>query len=345
MRRLFVIVMVWLGLTGQAQTVYVVPGGSSDGSSWTNAMGNISDALAKPGDEVRVAVGTYLMAGELFIPAGKKLSGGWVASGSKVENPAAKTILQATGQFRVATVAGTIEGFTVQGGIAQAARGGGLYVESTGVVLNCVIRNNAAAEYCPRVGDAYCTDGSFLRKEEITHANSGSVEGIVFWVNPDPDAPAGQRGWVVNVELPSYYGEWMLNGYSGNITGKRYVTVLEALADTAGYDHTQKVREGGRAEDFPAVFACTDGWYLPALGQLRTLIAEWDRVEATYKSVRESGRAHLFEYLLEEGLAYWSSSEAETGRVWLNVAAPAGLGGVQAAEWHEFGGILSIKSF
>ena len=63
-------------------------------------MGRIGDALAKAGDEVRVAVGTYLLDAELFIPAGKTLSGGWIAdAGVKVENPSAQTILQVTGQF------------------------------------------------------------------------------------------------------------------------------------------------------------------------------------------------------------------------------------------------------
>ncbi len=346
MRGVFVIIMMGLGLLGQAQTLYVVPGGNGDGSSWTNAMGRIGDALAKAGDEVRVAVGTYLLDAELFIPAGKTLSGGWIAdAGVKAENPSAQTILQVTGQFRVATVAGIIEGVTVQGGVVHAANGGGLYVRATGVVRNCIVRNNVAAEYSPKVGDAWCGDGKFLRKEEINTANGKQVEGIVFWINPDPAAPSGQRGWVVNVDPPDYYGGWTYSEYSGNVTEKRYKTLLEALADTAGYEHTQRAKEKGTEDDYPAVFSCTDGWYLPALGQLRTLIAEWERVEATYQVVRNAGGGGYFPFLLDKASPYWSSSEAEEGKIWLNVVEPAGLGGVQAVDWFEEGGILSVKSF
>lgn len=346
MRGVFVIIMISLGLLGQAQTLYVMPGGSGDGSSWANAMGRIENALAKAGDEVRVAVGTYFLDAELFIPAGKILSGGWIAGTEiKAENPSSKTILQATGQFRVATVAGIIEGVTVQGGVVHTANGGGLYVKATGIARNCVVRNNIAAVYNPKVGDAWCGDEKFLRREEINSGNGKQVEGIVFWINSDPAAPSGQRGWIVSVDPPDYYGGWTFTEYSGNVTEKRYETVLEALADTSGYEHTQKAKAKGAEDDYPAVFSCTDGWYLPALGQLRVLIAEWEQVEATYQVVRNAGGGGIYPLLLDRESSYWSSSEAEGGKIWLNVVEPAGVGGVQAVDWFEEGGILSVKSF
>ena len=60
---------------------------------------------------------------------------------------------------------------------------------------------------------------------------------------------------------------------------------------------------------------------------------------------RNAGGGGYFPFLLDKASPYWSSSEAEEGKIWLNVVEPAGLGGVQAVDWFEEGGILSVKSF
>lgn len=44
--------------------------------------------------------------------------------------------------------------------------------------------------------------------EELTAADEPRVRGIVFWINPDPDAVEGNRGWLVSKYPIVNMGKW-----------------------------------------------------------------------------------------------------------------------------------------
>lgn len=296
--------LVFIGLlimvtVGEAQLRYVVPGGSGtrDGSSWENAMAGIKEAINGGGKKVLVRWGTYALTEELVVPSGVEVSGGYGSDGERQSGGTEMTVLQATAKFRVARVEGILDGFTICGGIAAGENGGGVYVVSGGTVRNCIVRNNYAGRYYPRVGDVQLRDGSFLRMEELTAADEPRVRGIVFWINPDPDAVEGNRGWLVSKYPIVNMGKWAgTNGADIQVTDATFETWKEAVEDTMGWSHCQKVKASGRLGYVPAIQACLeyDGggwaeekgkWYLPALGQLRCLVAEYALLERTWKKI------------------------------------------------------------
>ena len=323
--------LVVLGV--EAQSVrYVVPGGNGDksGSSWTNAGADIKTALGISGvTEVRVKWGTYRLREELSIPVGVILSGGWDEDGERKTGGTEATILQAAGTGRVATVAGKLDGFTIMGGFVAGRNGGGLYVKSSGEVRNCIVKQNVAVEYYPKVGDAYCTDGSFLSREDINDGNKAQIRGIVFWVNPDPEAVAGKRGWVMALDGSPGSLQWAKSGSREAdecVTGVSFSSAGEALSDTAGYAHTEAIKNSGgfNPDNCLAAQYCWDyradkgeKWYLPAVGQLRILSDAWKEVVETYWVIDTDAKLKGW-YMPDYNVEYLSSSEygVRFGRIW-----------------------------
>lgn len=348
MRYLFCLIGLFLVLVVEAQTVrYVVPGGSGDksGSSWANGMADIKAALRTSGvTEVRVKWGTYAVQEELSVPSGVLLSGGWDTDGERKVGGTEATILQAEGANRVATVAGTLDGFTVRGGLVAGKNGGGIYVKSSGEVRNCIVRQNKAVAYYPKVGDAYCTDGSFLSREDINDGNKAGIRGIVFWVNPDPEAAAGNRGWVLALEgLSLQWAEKGTREAEECVTGVSFASAKEALADTAGYAHTRAIEKSSsyNPDHCKAAMYCRnyradrgESWYLPAVGQLRILFDAWREVVETYWVVDAEAKRKGW-YLPEYDVEYLSSSEDGTrlNRIWtfsMSMTSTCGVTGVSA---------------
>jgi len=119
-------------------------------------------ALGSGETEIRVAVGVYTIPEgdlELIIQSGTTVTGGYINNFAERIYPGAATA--PTGDYmtildgnslvktipadkhRVATVAGTLEGCLIRNGHARG-NGGGVYVESTGIVQNCIIKGNVA---------------------------------------------------------------------------------------------------------------------------------------------------------------------------------------------------------
>lgn len=322
MKYLFGLIGLFVMLGVEAQSVrYVVPGGNGDkgGSSWANAMADVKAALEVPGvTEVRVKWGTYQLREELFVPAGVELSGGWDEDDKRKAGGTEATVLQATGSNRVVTVAGKLDGFTVKGGIVAGRNGGGVYVKSSGEVHNCIVQRNMAVEYYPKIGDAYCTDGSFLSREDINDGNKNQIRGIVFWVNPDPEAVAGRRGWVMALEAKSM--GWAKSGTQESeecVTGYSFASVKDAVADTAGYAHTEAIKNSSsfnpdncKAAQYCWIYRADKGesWYLPAVGQLRILGDVWKEVVETYWVIDAEAKLKGW-YFPDYNVWYMSSSE------------------------------------
>lgn len=359
--------MLFLVGMASAQEGYVVPGGTGNGSSWAMAAGDIQTVIAGGAKDVRVKVGEYALHGEINIPAGVTVTGGYSGSGNeRVMQGAQQTVLRATGNSRVATVAGTLEGFTLLDGIATANAGGGAYVKTGGTVRNCIVRNCFAGRYFPRVGDVQMKDRSFKRREDITQADVQNVRGVVFWVNPDPNATEGNRGWLACKMWAKPVGKWSTQSSSEQTTDGIIADKKNAVTDTNGRSHCMSIPEASLSS-YPAIDSCrkfnnsSSGilsqapwtasemgeWWLPSLGQLRVLFDELDAFKETFKAM-------FLDVVLQIGtfnefwsgalVTFLSSTEASEDEIWvMDFGSPDKRGAVMSMQKSNAG--VSAGSF
>ena len=151
----------------QHGTVFVKPGGTGDGSSWENALGDIQTAIGKAREnsdarkDVWVAGGTFVLTESISMQDSINVYGSFagtetaVEQRSKIENGKAwefvtPTTLEADGcrlvqmasNFDIPTV---VDGFIMTGGngvgTATNNNGGGAIIRQNGILQNCIIKN------------------------------------------------------------------------------------------------------------------------------------------------------------------------------------------------------------
>ncbi|MCB0583903.1 MAG: hypothetical protein KDD06_01025 [Phaeodactylibacter sp.] len=184
MKRVLLLTALILAISHlQAKVIYVKKGGIGNGSSWSQAMGSLHDALlrAKSGDSIWVASDKFFTAKDndrtksFVIPDGVSLFGGFIGFESSVEQRDLSnnmTILSGEiGQpskddnaytvvyTKNASSATVIDGFVIMAGSATGSasqnpmhhKGAGMYNEavngpSSPVIRNCIIAENIARE-------------------------------------------------------------------------------------------------------------------------------------------------------------------------------------------------------
>lgn len=157
------------------------------------------------------------------------------------------------------------------------------------------------------VGDILCTDSTIVKPADWPVAGKTAM-GVVFYVdNTD------EHGWAVSLSentnklwsplwspvdidsLPNYNSSW------------------DAMGDFDGYTNTQIIRNSPSTNDwlsqqeaYPAVWALDfdNGWYLPALGQLRIMYGYYQILNTSMQLVGGT----LFS-MDTENSSYWSSTE------------------------------------
>jgi hypothetical protein len=308
-------VLLGVGCPVFSQTAYYVyPGGknSNPGTAeqpFRTLYKALDAARETDVDTIRLAVGEYLVSspkmggeGEFVIPAGVVVQGGFEVQADGVvmkiqqyggEEEPARSVLKGDSTCRIARVAGILEHVTVTGGLASQDNGGGVYVESGGIVRNCIIHSNTATGLVPKVGDLLMKDGSFVAASKFQADRIDELEGVVFWINPLKNAPEGQQGRVVS--LKRVKGHWV-EKKSGNIISAdrnnlktllasiQIHTMEDALLDTSGKQHTDFIlSQVGSTYSFPIVQNCRDyqvggNWYMPASGELMLMLGEWATV-------------------------------------------------------------------
>lgn len=157
------------------------------------------------------------------------------------------------------------------------------------------------------IGDILCTDNSIV-KPSAWPVEGKTAMGIVFYVDN-----TGEHGWAVHLQDQGTSVLWSPNGqYTDIPTLTNYTNSRDAIMDLNGYSNTQKIRNAGNATQYPAAYAVNfaNGWYLPAVGQLRLLFGE---IVTLNKSLQ-----------IVDGLQvpmsswrYWSSTEYEESIAWL----------------------------
>ncbi len=309
-RVLFLFCLLFLTTALSAQKVLYVSSNGSD--TWTGSrtqpFQTVHKALEQSGvTEVRVAVGNYKISihekGEIYVPAGVVVKGGYKEKAphevqdALVENRgvvAGQSVFQGDSTCRIFEVAGGLEQVTVTGGRAEGGNGGGVFVKSGGVVKNCIIWGNQAAGKAPKVGDLLMKNGDCMDVSLFTYEQKDDVEGVVFWVNPQRDAPKGERGRAVGIKTvsgfwlkpPGYFGTSLVEVDVSFPDFMPYVSSpASALTDVDGDINTTKILAASADFEYPLAEACRDlgsDWYLPAIGEVMYIMAEWSVVDDTF---------------------------------------------------------------
>lgn len=165
------------------------------------------------------------------------------------------------------------------------------------------------------IGDILCTDSSFVKPADWPAAGKTAM-GIVFYVdNTD------EHGWAIS--LNEYTNlKWSPLWPPLDVAGpdNNYETHIEAIHDVDGYSNTQIIRNTPIPPDywpqnpqsaFPAAWAVDfdNGWYLPALGQLRIMYATWPFLNESLQIV--GGTPFPINPASDSELNYWSSTEQD----------------------------------
>ena len=157
------------------------------------------------------------------------------------------------------------------------------------------------------IGDILCTDNSIV-KPSAWPVMGKTAMGIVFYVDN-----TGEHGWAVHLQDQGPEVQWTPRGQETDIpTLTNYTNGRDASMDLDGYSNTQKIRNAGNATKYPAAYAVdfANGWYLPAVGQLRLLYGEIVTLNASLQIVNGT------QFPMNSGWLYWSSTEYGQSYVW-----------------------------
>lgn len=156
------------------------------------------------------------------------------------------------------------------------------------------------------VGDIICTDGTFVKYKEWPMEGK-TAKGVVFYVDN-----TGEHGWAVHLEDQSTGGvAW--GDYTYDIpTLQNYSYSRNVIYDLNGYSNTEKIRSTGDANSYPAAYLVDfeNGWYLPAIGQLRILFSNYSTVN--YSISAAGGTSFQTDIYTD----YLSSTENNESVVW-----------------------------
>jgi hypothetical protein len=150
------------------------------------------------------------------------------------------------------------------------------------------------------VGDILCEGDKIVSLVDYDASNSTAI-GVVFYVDA-----SGQHGWAVSLDNlgKCSWGKYGEDASLDNVAG-----VSRALSDTDGYKNTKAVVEKGLDYSAFTIVDFENGWYLPAIGQLKRLFNNFNEVNKTLEKV--GGTLLLF-----DGNTYWSSTERSSYDAW-----------------------------
>ena len=158
---------------------------------------------------------------------------------------------------------------------------------------------NAYAVPPVAVGDILCTDGDIV-KPSVWPVAGKTALGVVFYVDN-----SGAHGWAVHLHDQDTSVRWL---GSGGYTDIPELANYSNNGDMNGYANTQVLRNLGDATRYPAAWAVDfpNGWYLPAIGQLRLLYGEFNTLNGTLQMLNGTP------FQMETESRYWSSTEEDT---------------------------------
>jgi len=185
---------------GQAQTIrYVKIDGAGDGSSWTNAAGDIQTMIdaSVSGDQVWIASGTYLLTATLKMKEGVNVYGGFFGNETNINNRAKSdldengtiedweftnaTVLDGQNTRKVLAQANSFETETVWDGVTitkgkNSSSGAGANIITNGKLNNCIVTKNSSDSG----GGGICNYGGTVNNCAITQNFSSASGGGIF---------------------------------------------------------------------------------------------------------------------------------------------------------------------
>ncbi len=190
------------------------------------------------------------------------------------------------------------------------------------------------------IGDILCTDGNTVSREAFPTSGK-TAEGIVFFVNSN-----NSEGWAVSLDCQAVNTHWVTSEHYGETYDipllENFEHSREAMYDFDGYNNTDIIRSTHGADWYPAAW-CVDfehGWYLPAAGQMRWLIAYMNEVNASLAVVNGT----MFVY--DQPRWYWTSTE-RTGAHAVVLSQTGAVGNYP--KWNYIGeydiGVRAVKTF
>jgi len=190
-----------------------------------------------------------------------------------------------------------------------------------------------------KIGDILCTDGSTISAADFP-SSGRTAEGIVFYVNESG------HGWAVSLECQAVSTHWVASDHyyeMFDIPGlDNFEYSREAIYDLDGYSNTETIRNAHGADWYPAAWSVdfNNGWYLPAAGQLRWLMAYINEVNNSLAAVQ--GTMFIFDH----PRWYWTSTER--GPAHAIVVSQTGSV-ANYPKWNYIGqyeiGVRAVKSF
>lgn len=157
------------------------------------------------------------------------------------------------------------------------------------------------------IGDILCTDGTFVHPDEWSSVQGKTAKGVVFYVDA-----TGSHGWALDLnDLGTVQRSVTPNELRGLTP---YGTPREAIKDVDGHRNTLAIRNTYKDSEirFPAAFLMdlSQGWYLPAMGQLRYLYANHILVNQVLKLFNEANP------VFDSNQSYMTSTSYDSQKLW-----------------------------
>ena len=197
------------------------------------------------------------------------------------------------------------------------------------------------------VGDILCTDSSIVKPADWPVAGKTAM-GIVFYVDS-----TDEHGWAISLDEQTNLMWSRLWPYVDIDSLPNYTYAQDAMYDFDGYSNTQFIRNTPTPstnwwftpqQAHPAAWAVDfdNGWYLPALGQLRIMYGVWSFLNESLQLV--GGALFPMDYSSSSsGMSYWSSTERDAS----NAYYIHPYGNIWAAKEFAYSGIRvrSVRNF
>lgn len=150
------------------------------------------------------------------------------------------------------------------------------------------------------VGDILCEGGKVVSLDNYDASNATAI-GVVFFVDD-----SGEHGCAVDLQDEGLF-TW--GGYGVDTQLENYSRRGSAADDMDGKNNTKTILESKK--NYPAFNAVnfSNGWYLPAAGQLKKLYKNLDDVNPSLEKVG----AQIVRAI---GITYWSSTEYSDIDAW-----------------------------
>ncbi len=167
------------------------------------------------------------------------------------------------------------------------------------------------------IGDILCSDSSIVKPADWPIAGKTAM-GIVFYVDDTEE-----HGWAISLNEYTNLMWTKLWPHVDIDSLPNYAYALDAMYDFDGYLNTQIIRNApstntwlNQQQAYPAAWAVDfdNGWYLPALGQLRIMYGYWAILNESLQLV--GGTLFPINPVSTTGLGYWSSTEQDAYRAY-----------------------------